>query len=277
MTSTTNDNSTTKQLIYLKLGGSLITDKNSKESANLQILQRCGVEIKSAMNERPTMRLLIGHGAGSYGHVVAKQYDTINGVSSDEQWHGFCLVQDAMLRLNVLVRSALSAIDTVSFFPHDFLMFSDGVASASMTQPIAAALRHNIVPLVCGDPVLDTKRGGTICSTEVAFATLAACDDRSLRPDWLLFAGDQDGVLDADSNVIPTITSANYDDVKQYIGGSASAIDTTGGMASKVCDMLALVKQINCQVLIFNGLKESRIKQALIDPSKCIGTVIKPI
>jgi len=38
-----------KKLVFLKLGGSLITDKNTPRTARIEVLQRVGIEIKSAL------------------------------------------------------------------------------------------------------------------------------------------------------------------------------------------------------------------------------------
>lgn len=47
-----------------------------------------------------TTRIIVGHGAGSFGHVAAAKHGTIGGVSGPSQWRGFCEVSDAVSRLN---------------------------------------------------------------------------------------------------------------------------------------------------------------------------------
>ncbi len=62
-----------KKLVFLKLGGSLITDKNSRRTARIDVLQRVGVEIKSSLENDPSLQILLGHGSGSYGHFSGKK------------------------------------------------------------------------------------------------------------------------------------------------------------------------------------------------------------
>lgn len=80
-------------LIFLKLGGSLITEKATEARAvRTTVLQRLMTEIAEARKQRQ-FRLVLGHGAGSFGHVEAKRHGTRQGVSSNAQWHGFLEVQ----------------------------------------------------------------------------------------------------------------------------------------------------------------------------------------
>ncbi|MEE9188865.1 MAG: hypothetical protein V3U36_05795, partial [Anaerolineales bacterium] len=78
-----------QSLTLLKLGGSLITDKSRPRTLRLETLVRLADEIASALQQRPSLRLIIGHGAGSYGHVSAKQHGTRQGVHTPNQWRGF--------------------------------------------------------------------------------------------------------------------------------------------------------------------------------------------
>ncbi|MDP7545201.1 MAG: hypothetical protein QGG31_05450, partial [Anaerolineales bacterium] len=57
------------KLVYLKLGGSLITDKHDERTPQRSTLRRLAREIVAGMEQRPHISLLIGHGAGSFGHI----------------------------------------------------------------------------------------------------------------------------------------------------------------------------------------------------------------
>jgi isopentenyl phosphate kinase len=56
------------ELVFLKLGGSLITDKDTPRSPRRDVLARLAAEILYAHRQRPQMQLVIGHGSGSFGH-----------------------------------------------------------------------------------------------------------------------------------------------------------------------------------------------------------------
>ena len=59
-------------LTFVKLGGSLITDKRVENSFRAEAAARVAAEIQSALAQNPDLRLLIGHGSGSFGHVAAQ-------------------------------------------------------------------------------------------------------------------------------------------------------------------------------------------------------------
>ena len=66
-----------KQLILIKLGGSLITDKNRAFMQKDRSSVGCQ-EIKVSLSDK--FDLIIGHGSGSFGHVVASKYQTQDGI-----------------------------------------------------------------------------------------------------------------------------------------------------------------------------------------------------
>lgn len=259
-------------MIFLKLGGSLITDKTQVETVRPDVLQRIAQEIKTARDANPDLRLVLGHGSGSFGHVAGAKHGTRNGVHSTAQWHGFAEVAQAAAKLNALVRDALMAvgIPVVSILPRSSVICEDGVIKEMGVQPIQAALDVGIVPIVMGDVAFDTVRGGTIVSTEEVMSYLA----NHLHPNWLLLAGETEGVYDHDSNVIPRISHGNFAEIRSALGGSRGT-DVTGGMLSKVSGMLALVSahpQLN--IRIFSGLAPKSLEKVLSMPSDKLGTQI---
>ncbi len=95
------------ELVFLKLGGSLLTDKTQPQALRPQVLRRLAVEIAEALAERPHLRLLIGHGSGSFGHVAGRKYNTRAGVTSPEGWRGYAETARAAALLNRHVMDAL--------------------------------------------------------------------------------------------------------------------------------------------------------------------------
>ena len=96
-------------LVFVKLGGSLITDKRVENSFRADAAARVAAEIQSALTRNPDLRLLIGHGSGSFGHVAAKRYGTMAGVHTPEQWRGFAHVATVAAELNYLMAKTLDA------------------------------------------------------------------------------------------------------------------------------------------------------------------------
>ena len=61
-------------MIILKIGGSILTNKDSIESeVDSESLKRIALEIKSSL-DNSFKELIIVHGAGSFGHPPAKKY-----------------------------------------------------------------------------------------------------------------------------------------------------------------------------------------------------------
>ncbi len=250
-------------LVFLKLGGSMITYKDRVSSARADVLAQAASELATAHAANPNLRLLLGHGSGSFGHYPAKAHGTRNGVQTEEQWGGFIEVWQQAAALNRLVMDALAAagIRAIAFPPSASATASDGRIIAWNLQPIQAALNAGIVPVVFGDVAFDTVRNGTILSTEDLFVHLAG----ALKPGRILLAGDEQGVFanyTSDPQLIPHITPASFSALAGSVSG-AVAPDVTGGMAGKVQAMLELVSQFDSEVRIFSGLEAGNIASAL--------------
>lgn len=258
--------------VFLKLGGSLITDKTAVEAARDGRLKRLARELSVARRQRPEMRLVVGHGSGSFGHTAAASYGTRDGVHSIDQWLGFCRVSEAAARLNRIVCRALlnAGVPAVSLQPSASAVCRDGALLELATKPVRAALDAGIVPLLYGDVAFDRQRGGTIISTEQVLGFLAA----HLKPAWLLLAGDTDGVYDLDGSIIEHISRQNFAQIKDALGGSAGT-DVTGGMASKVESMLRLAeKHQDLSIRIFSGKGPGILQDMLLEPQQARGTLI---
>lgn len=250
-------------LILLKLGGSLITDKTTPRTPRLDVLDRLMAEIAAARAVRPGLRLVLGHGSGSFGHVEGRKHGTRAGVHSPEQWRGFAEVQWAASLLNRLVVDAARAagLPVVNCPPSASAVCRDGVLEALALAPIQSALANGLVPVVQGDVAVDRVRGGTIVSTEDVFSYLAP----RLRPAKVLLAGIERGVLAGwpDGELLAEIP-ARAGDLPAHIGGSHAA-DVTGGMAAKVRETQALVGQVpGCEAVIFSGAVPGLVRQALL-------------
>ncbi len=259
-------------LIFLKLGGSLLTDKTGVEALRVDILSRVADEIAAARAAAPSLRLVLGHGSGSFGHVAAARHGTRAGVGSAGQWAGFAEVCDAAARLNRHVVAALLAagVPAIGLPPSSSAVVADGRIIRMATTPIAAALAAGIVPVVFGDVAFDTIRGGTIVSTEEVMEYLSGV----LQPSWLLLAGETAGVFDIDGTLIPQLTIDNLPAYLPALGGSRGT-DVTGGMAAKVRAMLELTQAHDgLGIRIFSGLQEGLLGRLLIDPSFSVGTLL---
>jgi isopentenyl phosphate kinase len=256
---------TGSELVFLKLGGSLITDKDTPRTPRSDILARLAAEIGDACRQNTQMQLVLGHGSGSFGHTPASRYGTRQGVRNRRGWLGFAEVWKEARALNQLVVEALetAGLPVIAFPPSAAVTARDGQALRWDLHPLRAALDAGLLPLVNGDTIFDEQRGGTILSTEDLFIYLA----RELRPRRILLAGREEGVwadYPACTHLVAEITPANYGIVAAQVGGSAS-VDVTGGMLEKVRTMLDLTGDLpGFEARIFSGLVPGLVRQALL-------------
>lgn len=261
----------TQTTVFLKLGGSLITDKTRPHTARLEVLNRLAGEIATALSESPDIRLVLGHGSGSFGHVPAKKYGTRNGVHSEAEWRGFNEVWYEARSLNHMVIEALHAagLPAIAFSASAATVTRNGQIIEWGLSALKAALEHNQIPVVYGDVAFDAVLGGTILSTEDIFDYLAL----RLRPERLLLAGLEEGVYEdypLCTRLLPVISTLTFPKMKLNLGGS-SGTDVTGGMASKVRQTLALVEKLpELNAWIFSGAIPGNVRLALL--GKGVGT-----
>jgi isopentenyl phosphate kinase len=264
-----------RNLIFVKLGGSLITDKRAAYTINYDALRRIAKELKEAIERDRDLSLVVGHGGGSFPHPVAQSYRTAEGFTQDTSVRGFALCQHAASTLNrILVDMLLDyALNAVSIQPSACCIAEDGEITDFFVEPLKRCLEDRLIPVIFGDCVLDTVRGCAILSTEQLFAYLS----RALRPSRVLIFGLVGGVYtrdpqkDADARFIPEIQIEHLNDIEAYLGDSYS-VDVTGGMAGKVKELIEIAKLgIECEIL--SGAA-GYITRALAG-EKGLGTIIR--
>jgi isopentenyl phosphate kinase len=251
-------------LLFLKLGGSLITEKSRTHTPRLEVLDRLAQEIAEARRQGFARRLILGHGSGSFGHMAADRYGTRQGVHTPDEWTGFSKVWQEAAALNHLVMQALgrAELQALAFPPSATSVALDGRLQRWELGPLQMALQAGLLPVVYGDVAFDTRRGGTILSTENLFDYLA----RVLRPVYILLAGIEAGVwadYPACTRLLDEISPQSLEGEAENLRGSAFT-DVTGGMRSKVRQSLDLVQAVpGLQVWIFSGVEPGSVYRAL--------------
>jgi isopentenyl phosphate kinase len=259
-------------MIFVKLGGSLITNKSLAESARSDVIFRLANELAEAKQQDPHMQILIGHGSGSFGHPVADQYGTQRGTSSSEDWSGFTKVWYVANKLNRIVIDALrtAGLPALSLPPSASAVSVKGELVTYAVEPIQRSLEAGLLPVIQGDVAFDRVSGSTILSTETVFRYLVP----ELVPDLVLLAGIEPGVYreyPPVGEILSTITDA---DIAKLSLGSAVETDVTGGMASKVREALLISKVVpGLSVRIFSGEEPGTLLSAL--QGSAVGTLIR--
>jgi isopentenyl phosphate kinase len=267
------------EIIFLKLGGSLITDKDKPYTPRIEKLNELALEIKTVLDSRPELLLILGHGSGSFGHTAAREYGTRDGVPtqsgipaaedggrSKRYWHGFAEVkyQAAELTRYVIESLLKAGLPAISIHPSSSMVSNNREVIHHNIVAIRKALEVHLLPVVHGDVAFDESLGGTILSTEDVFAFLA--DAERFSPTRILLAGIEAGVWEdfpARTKLVKQIQVSDYEKMRAGIGGSAST-DVTGGMKAKVEEMLELIKKNKgLTVQIFSAEEKGFLTRAL--------------
>jgi isopentenyl phosphate kinase len=266
------------ELIFVKLGGSIITDKVKAASARPEVIERLAAEVQAAQQADLGLRILLGHGSGSFGHVAGQEHHIRQGIGEDGNWWGYAETGAAAARLNRIVVDAVLrvGVPVLSVQPSASARCRGGKLVSMEAYPIYEALRHRLVPLIYGDVAFDEEQGCTIISTENILVYLA----RELRPARIVLVGEVDGVYDRDPLLYPAaqriarITPGTFSQIEAQLGGSRG-VDVTGGMLSKVREMVALVADgVTQRVDLISGWREGALTRALLDAEAAGGTAI---
>lgn len=212
----------------LKLGGSVITEKDSPETLDVGNLGRA-VEALAGRED-----IVLVHGGGSFGHHHASEH----GVSTTEGTYDSGAVRDihdAMKRLNETVVDALAKEGTATLPVHP-LSAASRDADGELRFPsdhVRTMLSEGFVPVLHGDIVAQNGKGATVLSGDELVVAVAS----ALEADRVGVCSAVPGVYGESGDVIAHIET--FGDVADALGESDTT-DVTGGMAEKVRQLLKL-------------------------------------
>lgn len=240
--------------IIVKLGGAAITDKSVPDtlSGNIDsLLDRIALAYHQIL--RPSgRRLVLIHGAGSFGHPPAKKYQVKAGWTTGPSEAGGGLVKFGMaltrqrvlqLHLHVIQRlHERGRMPVLSVSTYDTVDTDDGAVTAGSSERLVTRVQQvlgaGFVPLLFGDAVFDHMLGCTILSGDALMYHLAERVPAVLR---CVFVTDVAGIFTQDpkrfpdSTLIKTMRCSESDDSKALDkdDSAASVDDVTGAMRSK--------------------------------------------
>lgn len=245
-------------MIIIKLGGSVITDKAKECCFKHEIMDRLAAELQHA--EKKT---ILVHGAGSFGHILAKQYKLNDGFKQKKQIKGFSRTHAAVQRLNSLVLETLHNHDipAVSIPPHAVLSLSNHKISRMDYKLFTRYLDLGFTPVSFGDVALDTRLGFSICSGDLLLQALA----ERFQPEKVIFVLDEDGLYSANPKTDANATfieKATRKDLEKFTTQVNAHADVTEGMKGK----LHTIKQIaskGVDTILLNGNIHNRLYDTL--------------
>lgn len=254
-----------RDVLLVKVGGSSITHKATKETLNEQALNWLAENLAATVADRfrsanatnaadscGNTAVVLVHGAGSFGHHHAKEFGlkgqsepppTSDATTADESsrrraMQGLAETRRSVQKLNGLVVSALLEhdVNAVGISPCFGVpsMQAHGGDATQLQAVVHTALVAGLVPVLHGDACLYGGDAG-ILSGDTIMELLGPWADRAV------FLTDVDGVFTKDPRSDPFATllrrlavrDGTVEDAVEA-SGSGHAHDVTGGLATKL-------------------------------------------
>src|SRR2546427_4573224 len=137
-------------MLLVKLGGSVLTDKARLRTARRAAIRRLASELAAVRQS-----LLVVHGAGSYGHILARRHQLNQGGVSVAKRIAASRVQQDVKELDGLVVNALLdvGIAAIPIAPSAVLWRNDGTAATSVLTPGREFVCGGLPPVSGGEGV----------------------------------------------------------------------------------------------------------------------------
>jgi len=259
-------------MFIIKLGGSVITDKRRKNTFEKVRTQHLVSEIRDAGK-----KTIIVHGAGSFGHILAKKYKLHKGFKNSHQIKALAEVQKDVKTLNLMVLSAFQdqGFNAVSLAPSAFLLNENGAVKSFDSDLFKKYLDMDLTPITFGDVVLDGALKFSICSGDQLMLELA----RVFKPEKVIFVTDVDGVFSSDpklnknAEILPVMDEKTFSQIKK---SKSNVDDVTGSIYGKM-EIMFKIASFGVETQIINGTADSRLRDALLSKDIiCSRVVSKP-
>lgn len=264
-----------KDLYIIKLGGSVITDKEGNRfEVKKKVLHRIVLEIKKARDEKE-FSLIVVHGAGPFGHINVVEFDINNGVYTERQRQGYeKTVKDCNFLDSAVVEALKEAgIETAPFDPNKILKQDNKKIAEFDLAGIEKALSEGKVPVLFGQMVPDKKLNFSVISGDTIIGFLA----KKLVTKKVFLGTDVAGIFTADpkkdpkAKRIPLIDKSNFEKVAAQTA-EAGTVDVTGGMKGKLEKLHEMLQ--GTTALIFDASKKDSFYRALVG-KKVEGTEVR--
>ncbi|OPX58750.1 MAG: Isopentenyl phosphate kinase [Methanomassiliicoccales archaeon PtaB.Bin215] len=244
-------------MILVKLGGSVITDKGRYRTFDPDTTGRLALEIARSGED-----VVLVHGAGSFGHMLAKEHRLHLGVTEGSQLLGASMVMSDVreLDLEICRRMSANGLRAVPLPPASCASMRDGQLHRLDLDVFRSYLKLGMVPVTFGDVVRDEVRGLSICSGDQLMAALA----REFRPSKVIFVTDVDGVFTADPTQDPQAKLIGTVDQKvlDSLPRTERNVDVTGSIFAKIRYMIDMAS-LTGECLVLNGKVPGRLEAAI--------------
>lgn len=233
-----------QMVIVLKLGGSIITEKDSYRKIN----ERTVGKLCDLLSHNKEKMVLI-HGAGSFGHILALRHGLERPGLSKGKEDSISRVMSDVLALDSAIVDKLNekGVRAIAVPPH--AIYHGKRPDFKIAETL---LDNGFVPVLYGDIIVHGGKYRIISGDEIALDL-----SRRFKPRSVVFITDVDGLYDSDPKIndkakfIPKIRAREIEviDTKR---------DATGSMAGKM-ERIKKIVLYTGRVIIINGNRPSRL------------------
>ncbi len=234
-------------MILIKLGGSIITNKEKPLSVRRKTINNLAKSLKK-INEP----MIIVHGGGSYGHYWSVKYN-MHSKEKKYDLRGVAIVKNSMIELNKIILDSLlkNKLNPYCLPPTDFM--SGNKPISKKVKEIEKIAKSGLIPVTYGDALWYGQKKTYILSGDKVMTHLA----KILRPRLCIFVLNEDGLY---SDLKSKKLIYEFKDKRLSI--SENKMDVTGGMTRKV-EEASKISKMGVSVFFVNGNKPERILKAV--------------
>ncbi len=259
---------TSEDILVLKLGGSLLTDKSTPYTLKEDVLEAVTTEIKECIDLGLIKSLVIVHGVGSFGHPPVLRYNLHKGFKDKEQLISMSKTQQIVneLRKTIATKFLDKGIPINLMHASSMIVGNKMVITNHAFDSLKGFLSLGMVPLIGGDMMYDIGMGFSVCGGDQIAVVLS----RVLNAKHLMFATDVPGVYNQDPQSgtnAQLVKELNINDLDQFLKtlDESSKADASGRMRGKLLSLVPITDQIikGLEVAIFSMNEKDTLKKYL--------------
>ena len=245
-------------MLLIKLGGSIITNKNKPLSPKKKAIDKIVKSLKKIDED-----FVIVHGGGSYGHYWSVKYD-MHTKPKKYDLRGVSIVKNSMIELNKIILDSFikNKLNPYCLPPTDFVIGNK--PNKKKILEIKKIAKSGLIPVTFGDALWYGNKKSYILSGDKIMSMLA----KILKPQLSIFVLNEDGIY-SDMKTKNLV----YEYKNEKIPIKKIQMDVTGGMTRKVTEA-SNISKMGLKVFFVNGNKPERIVNA-IKGKKFEGTLFR--
>jgi isopentenyl phosphate kinase len=245
-------------MILIKLGGSIITNKEKPLSTRKKVIENITRNLKKIDES-----IIIVHGGGSFGHYWSVKYD-MHTKPMRYNIHGVSIVKNSMIELNKIILDVFlkDKLNPYCLPPTDFMIGDRPITKK--VKEIEKIADAGLIPITFGDALWYGQKKTYILSGDKIMTYIA----RILKPRLSIFVLNEDGLY-SDLKTKKLIYEFREEDPNIL----ENKMDVTGGMTRKV-EEATKISKMGIDVFFVNGNKPERIVKA-VKNKKFEGTIFR--